>query len=878
VSASRGDRVRLKADPAYVEPGFSRIESDPASGVCAHCGLDVPAALIRAGEARQFCCSGCRQVYTLVHEWGFDQYYRLVGQQQGTLAPARVTGRTFEDFDDDRLQSEATEELSAGRRRTRLYLEGVHCAACVWLVEKLPAVLRGVDGVRLNVGSGVAEITWHPGHTRLSAVGRALDRLGYTPHVHTASRVQEARRAEDRAGLARLGVAFACAMNLMFIHGALYAGEASGMSASFETFFRWFSLLVAVPVITYAARPFFQTAIVGLRARVVHIDLPIAIALATAFTASAWNTVRGSGPVWFDSLAMLVAALLGARQLQRSAQRAALERADSLRGAAFVEFARRIDGDGPDAPVVEVPLAALAAGDRVEVRSGEVVPVDGLVVSGRSSLDNAALSGETVPEPVQDGDRVYAGATNLGARLTVRVDAAGEKTRVGALLATVQEALAQKPALLRATDVLARRFVQVLFVLAAAGCAAWWPRGAAVALERVVALLVVACPCAIGLSVPLAISVALMRAARAGIFIKNPDALDRLRRVDTVLLDKTGTLTEGRATVARWHGDEVALDYAGALEADSAHAIARAFRRSFGRPVRLVRTVERVVETAGRGIAGLVDGHDVRVGNRTHVETGGASIDADFRAAADAMLADGLSPVFVSVDGCVRGVGGIGDRLRFDARETVESLRARGLRVRILSGDHQDTVRRIGRELRLPEEDALGGLTPEQKREIVAQLVGGTRTPASAGFDRGTSAADAGLHGHGRPSVVMVGDGVNDAAALALADVGIAVHGGTGASIVAADVVLTRDGVAPLVEILDGARRLRGVIRRNLAFSLLYNTAGAALALGGFVGPLVAALLMPSSSLIVVLSSAFTRSFAVAQAIRQKPDFTADRA
>ena len=194
--------------------------------------------------------------------------------------------------------------------------------------------------------------------------------------------MQEARRTEDRAALARLGVAAACAMNLMFLSGALYAGEYSGMASPYEAFFRWFSLAVAVPVLVFSARPFFQTALAGLRAGIVHIDLPIAIALAVASLASAWNIVRGSGPLWFDSLAMLVAALLGARQLQRSAQRAALERADSLRGVAFLEFARRLDGDGPDAPVVEVPLTALVPGDRVEVRSGELVPVDGVVLVG----------------------------------------------------------------------------------------------------------------------------------------------------------------------------------------------------------------------------------------------------------------------------------------------------------------------------------------------------------------------------------------------------------------------------------------------------------------------------------------------------------------
>ena len=442
---------------------------------------------------------------------------------------------------------------------------------------------------------------------------------------------------------------------------------------------------------------------------------------------------------------------------------------------------------------------------------------------------------------MQEGDTVNAGATNLGARLIIRVDAAGEKTRVGALLAIVQEALSRKPALLRTTDLVARRFVQALLVLAAVTGLAWLRQGPEVALARVVALLVVACPCAVGLSIPLAMSVALMRAARAGVFIKDPDALERLRRVDTVLLDKTGTLTEGRAAVARWQGEDAALRFARALEAESSHAVARAFQTSPGRPMRVVRSVEGVIEVPGQGISGQLDGHDVRVGNRAHVEAAGASVPADLDAFATTLVADGLSPIYVALDGRVAGVAGIGDALRPDARRTVAALRARGAHVRILSGDHPDVVARVGAELGLPAADVVGGLTPEAKREVVADLV--TRTDRTG-------------------AVVMVGDGVNDAASLALADVGIAVHGGTGATIVAADIVLTREGVTPLLDILDGARRLRGVIRRNLGFSLLYNAGASALALAGLVGPLLAAVLMPVSSLTVVLSSVLTRTFA----------------
>ncbi|HRY45130.1 MAG TPA: heavy metal translocating P-type ATPase metal-binding domain-containing protein, partial [Thermoanaerobaculia bacterium] len=275
----------------------SHLHAAPVA--CAHCGLAVPEGMLRPGEEKQFCCSGCRQVHDLIRDWGYEKFYGLVEQQGGALEPARPTGRGFEDLDDPRALEGATEEAPGGRCRTRLYLEGVHCAACVWLVEKLPEALDGVDSVRLNLANAVAEVTWRPERVKLSAVARALDRLGYSPHVHRAGAARDARRAEDRAALVKLGVAVAGAMNLMFLHGALYAGEASGMASPYEAFFRWVSLGIALPVLAFSARPFFQTAWAGLKSRFVHIDLPVAIGIAVAFAASAANVVRGSGPVYF---------------------------------------------------------------------------------------------------------------------------------------------------------------------------------------------------------------------------------------------------------------------------------------------------------------------------------------------------------------------------------------------------------------------------------------------------------------------------------------------------------------------------------------------------------------------------------------------------
>ncbi|OGQ91547.1 MAG: copper-translocating P-type ATPase [Deltaproteobacteria bacterium RIFOXYA12_FULL_58_15] len=809
-----------------------------AGPACAHCGLEVPQSLLRGGAEQQFCCSGCEQVYGILHDWGLDGYYDVVNRHGGLGNPAAVSGRKFHEFDDPVFQDGQVESTARGMHTTALYLEGVHCAACVWLVEELPSVLEGVASVRLNLASGVAQVEWDPTKVALSSIAHALDSIGYTPHVRRQGAVERVRRSEDKSLLIKIGVATVCAMNIMFIQGALYAGEHQGMESRFEQFFRWLSLALAIPVVLYSARPFFRAAWSGLVRRIPHMDLPIAIALGGAFGYSAYATFTGDGPVYFDSLSALVALLLGARYVQARAQRAALERANHIKSVAFVEYARRLDSLGIS---FEVPVRTLAIGNRVEVRSGELIPVDGLVVDGHSSVDNAVLTGEPNAVAVAEGDRVHAGATNLGAKIVVEVEAAGENTRVGGLLALVDEAMSRRAPIVQLADRISRIFVvSVLGLAVVAGVIAFVRTDGDVSgtLQQVVALLVVTCPCALGLATPVALTVALSKAASAGIFVKNPEAFELCRTIDTVYLDKTGTLTEGAATVTKWRGDESVRQFAFALESHSAHPVAQAFRRSLVQPVRPTFSVVDVVEVAGRGISGVVDGHRIAVGNAELMDLLGVHVPTERHTDIVELTALGLSPLLVANGDEVVAVAGIGDRLRPEAGATLEAFARAGIAVHILSGDHVDVVLRVATELGIPHERAHGGMTPEAKHEIVAAAC---------------------KDGKGR--VMMVGDGVNDAAALALADIGVAVHGGAGASIVAADVVLTRPGLSSLLDLLIGGRRVLGVIHRNLGFSLLYNIIGASLAIAGLVGPLLAAVLMPVSSLTVILSSVVGHTF-----------------
>ncbi len=820
-------------------PAQTASTAEPAAqATCAHCGLAVPAGLIEPGARRQFCCNGCRQVFEIIHQAGLERYYELRRREQPEPQPARHSGRRFAEFDDPVFAELYCRRRPDGLQQAELLLEGVHCAACVWLVEKLPRVCAGVVEARLEMRRGLLQLVWDPQRVALSQIATALDSLGYAPHPAREARSRELRRIEDRRFLIRIGVAAALTGNVMLLAVALYGGMFTGIAPELERLFRWTSMGLGLVALLWPGSLFFRGALAALRTRTAHLDLPIAIALAAGGVAGVVNTVRDSGEIYFDSICALVFLLLVGRWLQHRQQRRAAD-AIELLFSLTPAVARRVEADA----LREVPVEALRPGELVEVRAGETFPADGVIESGRTSVDRAVLTGESRPVAAAAGDRVHAGAVNAGATVRVRVDAVGLESRLGRLSQLVERASREKSPMVQLADRLAGWFVAVVLTLAGLTLLIWMGRDPGGAVNHAVALLIVTCPCALGLATPLTLTAAIGRAARQGILIKGPAALEALARRGLMLLDKTGTLTRGRLQVVQWIGDQTVRPLLAALERHSVHPAARALAGE-DEPARQGPRVDDVQQIVGGGITGKVDGRPLAAGTRGLLSRLGIPLP-DWAADAQRDLArQALSPVLVALDGRVVAVVGLGDPLRDGTAEALGRLRRLGWQVGIISGDHPEMVTAVAEQLGMASADpagpasiCVGAAAPEEKLRIVREC-------------------------RARGPVVMVGDGVNDAAALSAADVGIAVHGSAEASLAAADIHLSRPGVAPIVELVVASRRTLAAIRRCLAISLVYNTVTAGLAMAGLLGPLAAAVLMPLSSLTVTALAFSARTFA----------------
>jgi P-type Cu2+ transporter len=782
--------------------------------VCAHCAQPVPPGLIDDSADLQFCCGGCRAAYETIHSCGLENYYRLrdaVGASGRSVEPVPTK---YEVFDSTSFQALYVKPRAGGLLDTDLLLGGVTCAACVWLVEKLPRLLDGVIDARLSLRDGVVNVVWDPTRVPLSRIAQTLTRLGYEPHPARGIGKREMHRREERKRLIELAAAGAIAGNQMLLGFALYAGWFGHLESEYWQLFRWVSLLLGVISLAWPGATFFRGAWTAIRTRSANLDLPIVFALGAGGAAGLVNVILGRGEVYFDSLAALIFLLLVGRFLQFRQQRRA-DDAVELLFSMTPSTARRKTAAG----VESVPIESLVAGDVVEIRSGDIVPADGVVEAGSSSIDQSLLSGESVPVTMGRGDPIAAGAKSLGGAIDLRVERVGSETRIGRLMKLVETGVREKPPIVAFTDRVAAYFVVIVIVAAAGVFGYWAPRDFSAALDHTVAFLIVTCPCVVGLITPLTMAMTIGRLARRNVLVKSGAALEKLARSGHMVLDKTGTITRGNPAVIDWIGDASVAPIVSAVERRSNHPIAKALV-AHAPPAENV-TITDLTESAG-GISATVNGQRVWIGATRQTDVG----------------AEDCTAVDVTVDGEHRATILLRDTVRADSASTIVRLRDRGWTIEMLSGDRAEVAQRVAGDVGISQVEAQA--TPERKLQRVRELRSDGRT------------------------LVMVGDGVNDAAALAAADVGIAVQGGAEASLAAADVYIATPGLAPVASVIDDSRRMMRLIRRNLVITVAYNVLAGSLAAAGLMHPMWAAIIMPASSATVL-------SLTMAAIMRSKP-------
>jgi len=717
--------------------------------------------------------------------------------------------------------------MAAPSAEIGLFLDGLRCGGCVRRVEQALSALPGVGEASVQLTTQRALVRFDPRRIEPERLVAEIEELGYEAVPYDPAALDRPAERSAREALVRVLVAAFLAANVMLLSAALYIGSYSDLDDVTRRALRWLVVALSVPAVTWCAAPFWRGALSGLRRRELTMDVPVVLGATTAFAVSIAGTLAETQHLYVDSAAMIVFLILLGRTVERRARArasGAVERLAALRPAKA--WLRR------GGELISVDARELRPGDRVVVPTGEAVPADGRVTRGESEVDEALLSGESMPVLRRSGDLVTGGTRNLVAELEIEITAAlGEGTlaRLGVLL---ERAAAEKPAVQRLADRIAARFAPAV-VLAALATAAGWAFAGADLMEiglRASAVLIVACPCALGLATPAAVTAALGRAAALGILVKRGDALERCARVDAAILDKTGTLTEARfavRAVSAAPGVDVShlLAVAAGAEAASSHPLGEALRAEAAARGLTPTPIEPRVARAGFGIEAGPPGECVLVGTRALLDAHDVEVSAALAEEGAKLAEGGLSLAWVAQGGRPLGVVGVADALRGDAREAISRLGALGIRVSLLSGDHERAVQLAAAASGI--EEARGSALPEAKVAAVrAARAGGRR-------------------------VLVAGDGLNDAAALAAADVGVAMARGADVSLHAADVVIRSARLGALADLVELSRVTLRRIRENLGMALAYNAIAVPLAVLGVLEPLHAAIAMSLSSLAV---------------------------
>ncbi len=790
-----------------------------SDSVCFHCALPVARddefQVKIDGALRPVCCPGCKAVAELIRDTGMSSYYAMRDAPQPGVGRPAEEATEWQVFDhEDMLKAFA--ELIDDTAEATIYVGGMYCAACGWLIETTLGKVAGIETADVNPVTHRVRVRWRTKDLGLGTILAALAKLGYKPQPLSPESSARPEIAEQRTALKRLLVASLGMMQVMMFAVGLYAGDFQGMDGDMRYFLRLVSFVVTTPVVFYSARPFFAGAWRGIVTRRPGMDLPVSIAIAAAYLGSTFATLNGGPVVWFDSVVMFIFFLTLGRFLEMRARHRSLDRSMAL-STVLPNTVTRLEGDTQKI----LPASQLVIGDLLLVRPGESVPADGILVEGKTTVDEALLTGEAEPRLKSPGDIVVAGSINLDGMITMRVEKIGSDTTLGIIARLSERARYARPAFVQLADRVAGVIVIALLIIATGVATFWYFTAPERAFVITLSVLVVTCPCALALATPAAFAAAGTRLAEIRLLVTNGNAIEVLAKATRVLFDKTGTLTRGTPVMLSMqvlddaYSEEQCMNIAAALETASTHPIANAFC-VHDNPV---RATEHSI-AIGRGVAATIDGRRWRLGQREFV----AKSESPATTAASASTV-----VYLGVDGEVIAQFELDDEIRAGTAQTLKRLSNLGLTLSLVSGDRREPVQRIANALEIA--DVHFACTPDDKLDIIraAQASGET--------------------------VIMIGDGINDAPVLAGADASVAPAHGALLAQTSADIILLGETLEPVATGILLARQTLRIVRQNLAWAIIYNVTALPLAAMGYVPPWAAAIGMSVSSLIVVLNA-----------------------
>ncbi len=783
---------------------------------CSHCHLEFDSAVMIKDGEHYFCCNGCQGVFNLLSDEGLDGFYDKSADV--TLTPPTQQYEDSSNFNAPAFYDKFVKKDEDGFHEVSLIIDGIHCSACVWLNEKALHKMDGVIEANINFTNNKAHIVWADDVVKLSEIIDMIRAIGYNAYPYDAS-IQEANaNAQRKEYYLRMAVAIFASMNIMWIAVAQYAGYFTGITQEMKTILNVAEGVLATPVLFYSGWVFFRGAYYSLKNKVVNMDLLVATGATLTYFYSIYITINEEGEAYFDSVSMIITFVLIGKFLEVLSKKNAADTLDII-GKHLPSEVNIV----ADNKIISCKLEDVNVGDTVVVSSGEKILLDGVISKGEGSFDESNLTGESDPIYKKVGDTIISGTTSIDADIHYRATKDFEHSTLSSLVALLESAINKKPKIEQLANKLSEHFSTTILVLAFVTFIVWWlwPHDFETSFMVGISVIIIACPCALALATPVATLVGLSLGAKRGILFKEAAQLETMAKVDTLVLDKTGTITIGKPEVVKVHMfEEFDKRFLLSIVKSSNHPVAQGIYKYLTQEEEIEELLlENFSQVPAQGIVADCSGSQFFGGNKRLMDEN--NIDVDF--------ASENSLFYFAIDHRVVAIYELSDRIKDDAQKILESLNQKGIDIVMLTGDNEQSAKKVAKAVGI--ENFLYEQTPQAKSEFIEKLHENEKT------------------------VVMVGDGVNDILALARADIGIVMGSGSDIAIDVSDVVLLNDSLSSLDDAFKISRTTYGLIKQNLAISLVYNAITIPLAMAGYVIPLVAAISMSVSSLLVVGNS-----------------------